>query len=69
MSDNSKNPINNGDINKVCDKITWTKKMPSINSDCIKSKSHNNNCNKNNCNIDNGVGDEEQGSDDLKSPE
>lgn len=69
MLDNSKNPINNSDINKVGDKVTWTQKMLSINSDCIKSKSHNDNCNKNNHNIDNRVGGEEQGSDDLKSPE
>ena len=42
--------------------------MPSIDLDCINSKSHGNNCNKNNRN-GNRVGGQEQESDNLESLE
>ncbi len=47
LSDDSKDPINNCDISRVGDEVTWTKKMPPTNTNCTKSKSHGDNCNSN----------------------
>ena len=57
LSDDSKVPINNCNIGKVGDEVTWTEKMLPINLDCIESKNHCNNCDSNR--NGNRVGDEE----------
>ena len=47
----SKGLINNYDKSKVGNEVTQTEKIPPINLNCAKNKSHSNNCN-NNCNGD-----------------
>ncbi len=59
LSDNSKGPIDNCDMGRVEDEVTWIEEMPPTKPNCTKSKSHDNNCNSN-CNGDI-VGGEEQG--------
>ncbi len=67
LSDNSKSPINNCDICRVGDEVTWTEEMPSTDPDCIKSKSHGDNCDSNH---DGDIVDgQERGSDDLEGLE
>lgn len=68
MSDNSKDLINIYNINRVGNEVIWIEKMLSTNPNCIKSKIHNNNCNKNNCDNDR-VGNEEWESNDLEGLE
>ncbi len=67
LSDNSKGPIDNCDIGKVGDEMTWTEEMSPTDCDRTKSKNHGDNCDSNrNGDI---IGGEEQGSDDLEGPE
>ncbi len=47
LSDNLKDPINNFDIGKVFDEVTWTKKMPPPNPDRTKSESYGDNYDNN----------------------
>ncbi len=67
LLDDSKGPIENCDISRVGDKMTWTEEVPSTNPDCTESESHGDNCNSNR-NSDR-VGVEERGLDNLESPE
>ncbi len=67
MSDDSKGSINNYDIDKMRDEVTWTEEMSSTKPDCTKSESHSDNCD-NNCDGDI-IGGEEQESDDLEGSE
>ncbi len=67
LLDNSKSPIDNCDIGRVGDEMTWTEKMPSTNPNHTKSKSHGDNCNNNR--DGNRVGSEEQELDNLEGPE
>lgn len=62
LSHNSKDLIDNCDIRKVDYEVTWTEKMLPTDSDCTKSKSHDDNCDKSNHDGDR-VGVEERGSD------
>lgn len=66
LLDNSKGFINNYDIGRVGDKITWTKKMPSTNPNQSENETHNNDYDSNH-NSDK-VGDKEQELDDLEDP-
>lgn len=43
LLDNSKSFINNYDISKIGNKMTWIKKMLQINPNCTKNKSFNDN--------------------------
>ncbi len=47
LSDDSKSLINNCDIGKVGDEMTWTEEMPSTDPNHIKSESHGDYCNSN----------------------
>ncbi len=49
LLDDSKCPINNCDIGRVRDEMTWTEEIPLTNFNCTKSKSYGDNCD-NNCN-------------------
>ncbi len=67
LSDNSKSPIDNCDIGRVEDEVTWTEEMPSTDPDRTKSKSHGDNCNSNR--KGDIVGSEERGLDNLEGLE
>ncbi len=67
LSDDSKGSIDNCNIGRVGDEVTWTKKMPPTDLDCTESESHGDNCD-NNRDSDR-VGGEEQGSDNLEGSE
>lgn len=47
MLNDLKGPINNCDISRIDNEMTWKEKMLLTNFDCTKSKNHNNNCNNN----------------------
>ncbi len=47
LSDNLKNPINNCDIGKVRDEVTWTEEMLPKDPNHTKSESHGDNCDSN----------------------
>ncbi len=47
LSNDSKGLINNGDIDRVSDEVTWIEEMLSNNPNCIESKSYSDNNNKN----------------------
>ncbi len=47
LSDNSKGLIDNCDIGRVGDEVTWTKEMPPIDLDHTESESHGDNCDSN----------------------
>ena len=66
LLDNLKSHIDNYDISSVGDEVIWIKEIPSTDPNCIKSKSHDNNC-VNNCNS-NRIDGKEQGSDNLEGP-
>ncbi len=67
LLDYSKGPINNCDIGRVRDEMTWTKEIPPTDPDRNESESHGDNCDSNrNGNI---VGGEERGLDNLEGPE
>lgn len=68
LLDNSKDPMDDCNIGRVSDEVTWTKKMPPINLDCIKKESHMNNYNKSN-HDGNRIGNEEQRLDNLENSE
>ncbi len=67
LLDDSKDPINNCDMGKEGNEVSWIEKMPPTNPNCTESKSHDDNYNSNH----NGdrVGGKEQESDNLKSLE
>ncbi len=67
LSDNSKGPINNCDIGKRGDEVTWTEKIPPTNPDCTKSKIVGDNYDSNH--DGNRVGSGERGLDDLEGLE
>ncbi len=67
LSDDSKSPIDNCDIGRVGDEVTWTEEMSPTDPDRTKSESHGDNCNNNR--DGDIVGGEERGSDDLEGPE
>ncbi len=67
LSDDSKDPIDNCDIGRVGDEVTWTEEMSPTDPDRTESESHGNNCDSNR--DGDIVGDEERGSDDLEGPE
>ncbi len=66
LSNDSKDPIDNCDIGRVGDEVTWIEEISPTDPNCTKSKSHSNNCDSNR----NGdrVGGEEQRSDNLEGP-
>ncbi len=66
LSDNSKGSIDNCDIGKVDDEITWTEEISPNDPNCTKSKSFDDNCDSNN--DGDRVSGEEQESDDLEGP-
>ncbi len=47
LSDNSKSLIDNCDIGRVGDEVTWTEEMPLTDPDRTKSESHSDNCDSN----------------------
>ncbi len=65
-SDDSKGPIDNFDIGRVDDEMTWTEEIPPTNSDRTKNKSHGDNCDSNR--NGNKVDGEKRGLDDLEGP-
>ncbi len=67
MSDNLKGPIDNSDIGRVGDEVTWTEEMPPTDPDHTESKSLGDNCDSNH--DGNRVGSGEQGSDNLEGLE
>ncbi len=67
MSDDLKSPINNCDIGRVGDEVTWTEEMPPIDPNCTESFSHGDDCDSNR--DSDRVGSEETGSDDLEDPD
>lgn len=67
--DNSKYSIDDWNISKVSDEITWIKEILQTNSNCIKNKSHNDICNKNNFVISDKVSNKKFESDNLESPQ
>lgn len=64
--DDSKDLINNYNTGKVCDEMTWREKILPTDLDCIKSKSHDDICDKSNHNISDEVSDEEIRSNNLE---
>ncbi len=67
LSDNSKGPIDNCDIGRVGDEVTWTEEMLPTDPDRTESKSHGDKCDSNR--DGDMVGGKERGLDDLEGPE
>ncbi len=67
LLDDSKGPIDNFDISRVGDEVTWTEEMLPTDPNRTKSKNPGDNCNSNR--DGDRVGDEERRSDDLEGPE
>ncbi len=66
LLDDSKDLINNRDIGRVDNEVTWIEEMPPTNPNRTKSKSYSDNLNSN-CDS-NRIGGKEQGSDNLEGP-
>lgn len=67
--DNLKDLINNCNIKRVDDKVTWAKKISPSNLNYIKNKSHDDIYNKSNCNISNKISNKELKSNKLEDLE